>query len=153
MILFYNAVPEYPFRRHTVGASGFDLHAIDDLSIPPGRWARVGTGIHISVPRGVEAQVRARSGISFERGLVADLGTIDSDYRGEIMVTLYNRDWRKQEVERGTRVAQLVFVQLYGVVSGVYGSQVPYEAVNHVDDLSLLGVTERGAGGHGSTGQ
>jgi len=97
----------------------------------------VGTGIAIEVPRGYDVQIRPRSGLS-AKGVGVTLGTIDSDYRGELMVTMYLFSPKAQHtVRHGDRIAQLV--------------------VSHIADLPLeevdeLSETERGEGGHGSTG-
>ena len=127
-------------RRATAEASGFDLYACLpdtgylDLSRDP---MPVPTGIAIEFPFGVDAQVRPRSGLS-ARGVGVTLGTIDADYRGELLVTMYvfgTRDTHR--ISHGDRIAQLVFTRL-----------APVELVE-VDSLS---PTERGPGGHGSTG-
>ena len=128
-------------QRATPGATGLDLFACIDsdgtvtLSTKPGL---IGTGIAIEVPRGYDVQIRPRSGLS-SKGVGVTLGTIDSDYRGEILVTMYlfSRD-AAFEVRHGDRIAQMV--------------------VSKVADLPLVEVeelssTERGAGGHGSTGK
>jgi len=96
------------------------------------------TGIAIEVPRGYDVQIRPRSGLS-SKGVGVTLGTIDSDYRGEILITMYlfNPD-ATFEIKHGDRIAQMV--------------------VGKVADLPLVEVeelspTERGVGGHGSTGK
>ena len=69
-----------------------DLHAAEALSLDPGAWAAVGTGLGVEIPKGYEAQVRPRSGLAFKHGVTVlnSPGTIDSDYRGEIKVLLIN---------------------------------------------------------------
>jgi dUTP pyrophosphatase len=125
--------------RATEGASGFDLYAYLPegeivLGIDP---VRVPTGIAIELPEGYDAQVRPRSGLSL-KGVGVSFGTIDSDYRGEVLVTMWVFGSRREyTVRNGDRIAQLVIAQL---------ADLP---VVEVDDLA---ASARGAGGHGSTG-
>lgn len=127
--------------RASSGASGYDLHACiqDGGSILLGRHpVLVGTGIAIEVPAGWDVQVRPRSGLS-ARGVGVAFGTVDSDYRGEVKVTMHlfgNED--TFEIRHGDRIAQLVITRLANT------------ALEEVDELSQ---TERGSGGHGSTGR
>jgi dUTP pyrophosphatase len=127
-------------RRGTIGASGFDLIACFDgeprmIGSTP---VLVGTGIAFDIPRGLDVQVRPRSGLSLQ-GIVVPLGTIDSDYRGEIFVTMYVADAKNHhQVRSGDRIAQLVIGYL------------PDVEMLEVEEISL---TERGDGGHGSTGR
>jgi dUTP pyrophosphatase len=130
-----------PIVRMTVGSSGFDIVAAcnDVLFIEPGKVARVPAGFQLSIPQGYEAQVRPRSGLALNSrvGILNSPGTIDSDYRGEINVLLYNFGDEDYVVRRGDRIAQLVFSSLPEV------TLVPRE---EIDD------TERGPGGFGHTG-
>ncbi len=125
----------------TEGASGRDVHAacVDEIVIQPGSAALVPAGFVLSLPEGYEAQVRPRSGLALRHriGLLNSPGTIDSDYRGEVGVILYNFGDREFTVRRGDRVAQIVF------------SRLPL--VDLVED-DTLDETERGAGGFGHTG-
>lgn len=124
----------------TQGASGFDLFACLedpaslDLSPDP---CLVPTGIAIEVPPGYDATVRPRSGLSL-RGVGVSFGTIDSDYRGEIFVTMYVFGSRtSHRIQHGDRIAQLVVARL--------------AALPLIEDVTLS-PTERGSAGHGSTG-
>jgi len=127
-------------RRATPGATGFDLFACIDgggrvaLGMRP---TLVGTGIAIEVPPGYDVQIRPRSGLS-SRGVGVTFGTVDSDYRGEVMVTMYlfSPD-ASFEVKNGDRIAQMVI------------SRIADLPAVEVEELS---PTERGSGGHGSTG-
>ncbi len=96
----------------TEGAAGLDLSAAleSDLVLMPGRRSLVPTGLRIALPRGLEAQVRPRSGLALRHGLTVlnSPGTIDSDYRGEIQVLLVNMGGETATVQRGDRIAQLV---------------------------------------------
>jgi dUTP pyrophosphatase len=127
-------------QRATDGASGFDLYAClpeagyIDLARDP---TPVPTGIAVEFPPGVDCQIRPRSGLSAQ-GIGVTLGTIDADYRGQLLVTMYlfgSRDTHR--IRHGDRIAQLVFTLLAPV------------ALTEVD---VLTPTERGSGGHGSTG-
>ena len=131
-------IPEYA----TEEAAGFDLPAsLNDLKIilKPGDRALIPTGIYMELPRGYEAQIRARSGLAIKNGigLVNGIGTIDSDYRGEIKVPLIN--WGREDfvIEDGDRIAQVVIAKYI---------RASIEVSEEISD------TERGAGGFGSTG-
>lgn len=125
----------------TEGSSGLDLLAAVDqpLQILPGERKLIPTGIQIGLPDGFEAQIRPRSGLALRDGIMLPNapGTIDSDYRGEIQVILYNAGTQPFHVHRGMRIAQLV-------ISPVVKAQL-----NLVDTLD---PTTRGAGGFGHTG-
>lgn len=130
-------IPEY----QTDGASAVDLHAcIDDsVVLKVGETLVVPTGIALELPSGIEAQVRARSGLAakYGIGLVNGIGTIDSDYRGEVGVILIN--WGQAEfiIEPQMRIAQMVFSK--------------YEKVKF-EEVDSLTVSERAKGKFGSTG-
>ena len=127
-------------ERQTEHSSGFDLRAsLDDGGgITIGETpVRVPTGIAIAAPPGSDVQIRPRSGL-FARGVIGMLGTIDADYRGELHVTLYCLPATGTfEVQDGDRIAQLVVSRLADV---------------EWQEAETLDQTERGAGGHGSTG-
>ena len=123
-------------------SAGADLYALTDepIVIEPGKTVLVHTGISIEIPEGFGGFIYARSGLSTKRGLAPanKVGVIDSDYRGELMVSLYNQSGVAQTVENKERIAQLViapFLKAEFVLS---------------NDLS---ETERGVGGFGSTGK
>src|SRR5437867_2541541 len=96
----------------TAGAAGMDLMAdvADPLDLPPGGRALIPTGLAVEIPAGFEAQIRPRSGLALRHGvtLLNSPGTIDSDYRGEIMVLLINLGSEPFTVRRGDRVAQMI---------------------------------------------
>lgn len=131
---------EFP-KYMTEGSSGLDLLAAvsQSLQILPGERKLIPTGLQIGLPDGFEAQVRPRSGLALKDGIMLPNapGTIDSDYRGEIQVILYNAGTQPFNVQRGMRIAQLV-------ISPVVKAQL-----NLVDTLD---PTTRGAGGFGHTG-
>ncbi len=126
-------------ERATPGSSGFDLYACleNDVEVTQ-QPVLIPTGLAMQVPAGFDAQIRPRSGLA-RKGVIASFGTLDSDYRGELMVTLYTTAPGLTHVVRhGDRIAQLVITRL---------APVRFEASDALDD------TERGAGGHGSTGR
>jgi dUTP pyrophosphatase len=128
--------------RATTGAAGFDLHAaIDaDLVVAPGDRVLIPTGFAVAVPEGYEAQVRPRSGLALEHGVVLPNapGTIDSDYRGELQVILSNTGEKDVVFRRGDRIAQLVIA--------------PVARAEWVE-VARLEPTRRGGGGFGHTGR
>jgi len=123
------------------GAAGMDLVAAveEPVTLAPSERALVPTGLHIAVPPGHEAQIRPRSGLAVKHGLsiVNAPGTVDSDYRGEVKVSLINLGAERFTVERGMRIAQMVI------------APVTRAEVIEVRELS---DTARGAGGFGSSG-
>lgn len=126
----------------TDGAAGMDLKAFLDvpLTLEPGERALIPTGIRIQLPQGYEGQVRARSGLAVKHGLALTngVGTIDSDYRGEIKVALINLGESPYTVADGDRIAQLVIAQ--------------YERISWEEDADLT-ETKRSEGGFGHTGK
>lgn len=131
------SLPEYK----TEGSAGMDLYAnIEKPKIlKPLERALIPTGIFLSIPFGCEGQVRPRSGLALKHGitLANAIGTIDSDYRGEIKVILINLSNKDFVIDKGDRIAQLIFVK--------------YEKVDFVE-VNSLDNTERGQGGFGHTG-
>jgi dUTP pyrophosphatase len=125
----------------TAGAAGADLVAAveGELWIEPGARVLVPTGLRVAVPEGYEAQVRPRSGLALHHGIVLPNapGTIDPDYRGELMVILQNAGEAPFAVRRGDRIAQLVLAPV---------ERARFEEVGDLDD------TARGEGGFGHTG-
>jgi dUTP pyrophosphatase len=125
--------------RATTGSTGYDLYACldQDLIVGP-EPARVPTGVAIETPEGYDVQIRPRSGLAAQ-GVMVTLGTIDADYRGELIVTMYALPYREPHVIRsGDRIAQLVISRMADIV---------------LEEAGELASTERGAGGHGSTGR
>ena len=134
------SVPAY----QTNDAAGLDLMAAvpenEPLTLAPGQYALVPTGLAIALPPGYEAQVRPRSGLAAKHGVTVlnSPGTIDADYRGEIKVILINHGQTAFVVKRGERIAQMVIAPM------VQAALVP---------VAALSATDRGAGGFGSTGR
>jgi len=125
-------------ERATPGATGYDLYACPDGELLIGQEPTlVPTGIAVEAPAGYDVQVRPRSGLS-SKGVQVTFGTIDSDYRGEVLVTMYVLPFREPHVVRpGDRIAQLVVGRTAEVT---------------VVEAKALSASERGSGGHGSTG-
>ncbi len=128
-----------PFRA-TEQASGFDIYAcLDDGPVTVTQLpVVVPTGIAMEVPWGLDAQFRPRSGLA-RQGVLSTFGTLDADYRGEVMITLYTvAPDIAHTIHHGDRIAQLVVTRL---------AEVEFETA------LVLSETVRGAGGHGSTGR
>lgn len=128
-------------RYMTADAAGMDLHAAvtENVTINPGRTGLIPTGLKLAVPRGFEAQIRPRSGLAANSGigLLNSPGTVDPDYRGEIMVILINLGEDPFTVGRGDRIAQMVIC--------------PVPRARLVE-VAKLPPTKRGEGGFGHTG-
>lgn len=126
--------------RQTEGSAGYDVCSAEpEFTLQPLERRLVRTGLALAIPAGFEAQVRPRSGLALKHGLTLPNtpATIDSDYRGELMIAMINLGTEPVTVPRGMRIAQLVF--------------------QRVEDVELRAVAElppsgRGAGGFGSTG-
>ena len=131
-------LPDYQSEH----AAGMDLHAAvkEPVTIPPGEIRLIPCGFAMAVPIGFEAQVRPRSGLATKFGISMPNapGTIDADYRGEVMVPLINHGSHPFEVTRSMRIAQMII------------KPVPRTQWQEVDELP---ATERGEGGFGHTGR
>ena len=125
----------------TALSAGMDLRANieEDITLLPLQRQLVPTGLHIALPEGYEAQIRPRSGLALKHGITVlnTPGTVDADYRGEIMVLLVNFSNEPFTVKDGERIAQMVIAK---------HEKVDLELVDTLDE------TERGAGGYGHTG-
>jgi dUTP pyrophosphatase len=134
------ALPAY----QSAHAAGLDLFAAvpEDapVTLAPGKYALIPTGLTIALPAGYEAQIRPRSGLAAKHGVTVlnAPGTVDADYRGEISVPLINHGDRPFQIRRGERIAQMV------IASVVRVELIP---------VAALSATERGSGGFGSTGR
>lgn len=138
LVTKHGNIPAY----ETTGSAGMDIKATLDepVTLNPGERKLIPTGLFIELPQGYEAQIRARSGLAIKHGitLINAIGTIDSDYRGEIKVPLVNLGDTAFEIKDGERIAQMVIAKY---------EQITWKTV---DELS---ETERGAGGFGHTGK
>ncbi len=125
----------------TKGSSGIDLYASNSTPIvlEPMERGLIPTGLYISIPEGYEGQIRGRSGLALKHGitLANAIGTIDSDYRGEIKIILINLGNEKFEIKKGDRIAQMVFMKY---------ESIEFKLVDQLDE------TSRNQGGFGHTG-
>ncbi|MEF3693951.1 MAG: dUTP diphosphatase [Candidatus Cloacimonadota bacterium] len=128
-------------RRMSLHAAGYDLTAdLDEaLILAPGAFRAIPTGIAIQLPEGFEAQIRPRSGLALKHGVTVlnSPGTIDADYRGEIMAILINHGSQEFVVQPGMRICQMVINQLPAV---------------ELSEVEILEDSMRSDGGFGSTG-
>lgn len=132
-----NELPKY----ETINSAGMDLRANieEPIVLKPMERRLIPTGLYMALPQGFEAQIRPRSGLAFKKGITVlnSPGTIDSDYRGELMVLLINLSTEEFIVNNGERIAQMVIAR---------HEVAEFQVVEELDD------TERGAGGWGHTG-
>lgn len=130
--------PKYNYESD----SGFDLHSVEDIVLPPFGRALVPTGIKLNIPLEYEVQIRPKSGLALNQGLTVlnTPGTVDSGYNGEIKVIIFNTNNISIQVTKGMKVAQAV---LCPVVCGKYVS---------LEDVNEIGEKDRGDNGFGSTG-
>ena len=121
-------------------SAGADLYSIEAVTIPAHKTVLVHTGIAMQIPDGYVGLIYARSGLATKRNLAPanKVGVIDSDYRGEIMVSLHNHSDEEQSIEKNERIAQIVFTPYISA---------DFETVDELTD------TVRGKGGFGSTGK
>lgn len=131
-------VPAY----ETEGSAGADLRAwLPDgpVTLQPGERRLIPTGLFVELPSGIEAQIRARSGLSIKHGItmINGVGTVDSDYRGEWNVPLVNLGQDAYTIQDGDRIAQMILARY---------EQAEFHLTEEINE------TERGAGGFGSTG-
>lgn len=133
---------EVPLPRYqTPGSAGMDLHAAlaAAITIEPRARAKVPTGLSVGIPHGFEGQVRPRSGLAAKHGItvVNTPGTVDSDFRGEVIVVLVNLGTERVTIAPLQRIAQIVFAR---------------HEIATLREVTNLDETVRGAGGYGSTG-
>lgn len=125
--------------RATSGSAGFDLYAIESAEIQPlPGGVTLRTGIAVELPPGYEMQIRGRSGLAFREDIFLHLGTIDQDYRGEVLIRLWNLGAAPFKIAPGDRIAQAVIQRIEPV---------------YLTEVSEISDTERGAGGFGHTGR
>ena len=125
--------------RATSGAAGYDIASAEDVTVQPLERRLIPTGFAFAIPAGFEMQVRPRSGLALRQGLTLPNtpATIDSDYRGELLIAVINLGTAPVNVTRGMRIAQLIIARV--------------EAPAMVEVVEVPD-TERGSGGFGSTG-
>lgn len=127
-------------KKGSTGSSGFDIFSSIDYVLKPFEFKAIPTGIAIELKRGYEAQIRPRSGLASKNGIgiLNSPGTIDSDYRGEIYVILFNFSKKRYRIKKGDRIAQLVISKVYDV---------------KIKEVEKLKSTKRNSNGFGSTGR
>ncbi len=132
-----HADSKLPTKGHP-GDAGIDFYAIDEVIFPPTAQERVHTGVAIEIPEGHVGLIWDKSGISFNQGLKVMGGVIDSGFRGEIVLSLYNTTDKEQKILKGNKIAQMI-VQKY--------EDCEIKEVNEISD------TVRGHSREGSTGK
>lgn len=128
-------LPSYAHK----GDAGMDVYSCEDCMIYPRDRKAVSTGLSFEIPQGSEIQVRPKSGLVLNHGLTLlnAPGTLDSGYRGELKIILFNTSKEVYEVKKGQKIAQIILAR--------------YEEAE-IEETEELSVTERGEGGFGSTG-
>lgn len=130
----------------TRGSAGMDIASRVSAVIPAKEWITVSTGIAIEMPRNCYARIAPRSGLAFHYGLMINAGVIDSDYRGEIKVIIYNPGTTAYCISAGDKIAQLIFERIYAPAD--LAVRVLNANTEEDDDLTS---SERGDQGFGST--
>lgn len=127
----YPLIPAKPFD------AGYDISSNEDRVIFRDNSAIISTGLHMAIPRGYVGKIVSRSGLSFKHNIEVGAGLIDSGYRGEIKIHLYNFDSEAVSINKGDRIAQIIIIKHESPV---------FELVDELDE------TERGTHGFGHTG-
>lgn len=140
--LEYTNGNELPLKYAYQSDSGFDLYSNIEINLPPLGRALIPTGVRFDVPENYEIQVRSKSGLAINRGLMVlnSPGTVDQGYTGEIKVILFNTSNEMQKIERGMKVAQAV---ISSCISGKFVNLIQVEEIKEKD---------RNDNGFGSTG-
>ncbi len=131
-------LPTPRYAHH--GDAGMDVYSRETYTLLPGEHKIIGTGLKTAVPYGFELQVRPRSGLAAKHGIsiVNSPGTVDHSYRGELGIILINHSKEAFQINRGERIAQIIFNKV---------------EIVQLEETDSLDKTERGEGGFGSTGQ
>jgi dUTP pyrophosphatase len=144
MIVRFRRLPSNPDlplpERATAGSAGYDVASAEpDFVLAAGERRLIATGLEMELPDGVECQIRPRSGLALKHGITLpnSPATIDPDYRGELRVIVWNSGSEPVPIDRGMRIAQLVFAR--------------FESPE-IHATEALSTTDRGTGGFGSTG-
>lgn len=125
-------------NRQTLGSACYDIYSAEDKTVLKGTRASISTGLQTEFPKNYLLQVLPRSSLSFKHGLESGSGIIDSDYRGEIKVLLYNHSNEDYEIKKGDRIAQMAFMKI----------ELP-----ELELTTELSESERDTNGFGSTGK
>lgn len=129
---------KYPITKAHSTDSGFDLKSVEEFSLEPGEIKLIPTGIKLALPKGYEAQIRPKSGLS-SKGFMVYLGTVDNEYRGEVKVITQNNSNEMIEIKDGQKIAQIVFNKL--------------DSIELAEISEVTENTSRGDGGFGSSGK
>jgi len=124
--------------KANISDAGWDLYSLEDVEIPPASRSLIKTGISLQIPKGFVGLIWPRSGLAVKSGVDVFAGVVDSGYRGDVGVCLYNSSVETVSVKKGDRIAQILF------------QPVPYFQLTEVTTLSS---SERGEGGFGSSGR
>ena len=124
--------------RGSAGAAGYDLQSTESCVVMPGKRTVVSTGLSFEFPGGVYGRIAPRSGLAVKHGIQVGAGVVDSDYRGEVKVVLFNHDVNPYIIKPGYRIAQLILERCENP---------------EVEEIVDTAMTQRGEGGFGSTGQ
>lgn len=138
-LLFHRTSPHaVPPIRATPGSAGYDLSASESILVQPqGKWALVPTNLILEVPIGHYGRIAPRSGLALKHGIQVGGGVIDSDYRGEVGIILFNHGDKPFVVQPGDRIAQLILERI---------------SCPDAIEVNKMSMTHRGVGGFGSTG-
>lgn len=138
IVMFKRTHPEAKIPVYaTDGSAACDFYSIEDIMLNPGETRKIRTGIAIEIPVDYFLKMEGRSGLS-SKGIVKTAGVVDSDYRGEIHIILFNSSKEAFKIEKGDRVAQGIFMRINQA---------------HFHEVQELSETERGTGGFESTGR
>lgn len=135
--MFRYTTTKYQLKKASIGSAGYDICANEDTTIDPHSSKLIKTGIKIAVDSGYYAKIESRSGLAYKKKVTVEAGVIDSDYRGEVLVLLYNHSSDTFEIKNGDRIAQIVLIKI---------------ADEEFEEVSDIDKTERNTGGFGSTG-
>jgi dUTP pyrophosphatase len=134
--------------KATVGSAGYDLFSVESATISPGERKLIKTGVRLAIPDGIYGRIAPRSGLAYKHGIDVMAGVIDSDYRGDIGVILYNSDKQNAfSVCEGDRIAQIIFEKCYS-----YSLHQVFESSELDAKNKQSYVSTRYDGGFGSTG-
>ena len=125
-------------KKATPGSAGYDLSSTEELTIAPLSRALVDVGLKLEIPANMYGRIAPRSGLAYRNGIDVLAGVIDSDYRGQIKVILINLGDKEFKINKGDKIAQIIFYNLANV--------------HLTPAISSLSETSRGDGGFGSTG-
>lgn len=125
-------------QRQTNGAVGYDMHSNENTMVEKGKRKLISTGVYMDIPPLLYGRIAPRSSLSVKKSIDIGAGVIDNDYRGEVKILIINNGYCDFEIEKGDRIAQIIF------------EQCGYPGIEQVEKLTS---TVRNSGGFGSTGK